>query len=119
MSMSLISYEWNNRCGPVLHIRIYNHNIGLFLCHRIPERSIPCFGILNIFCARCLGLFLGSILGLSFIIMDFMVPQVLVALFLLPLIFDGFGQFFGFWESKNSTRLATGVMFSVGIFLGF
>lgn len=85
---------------------------GDALCHQREERSLYLNGNQLPFCSRCTALWVGMVFGVGFM---FFLPLSLNERFLLvlflgftPLVIDGVGQLFGFWESTNIIRMITG-----------
>lgn len=110
-----LEYNWDNSIGPILYITIKNRKIGLCFCHKKKDRSIPFFGLENFFCSRCLGIFLGFLIG-SIISQFFLFISVNWAiLFTIPLIFDGLTQLIHLRESNNKLRFITGIFFGIGV----
>jgi uncharacterized membrane protein len=91
-------------------------------CHQKASRSLFINGNEMPYCSRCLGIFIGLMLGAMFslyIILDLKVWYIIGAL--APMGVDGVGQLLGFWESTNALRLVTGGLagFITGIALGY
>lgn len=61
-----------------------------------------------------MGEVIGALIGLILIFSNFFLPISLYLLFILPLLIDGFGQLFGYWESTNWIRLLSGILFGIG-----
>jgi uncharacterized membrane protein len=114
--MKRVLLEWITDIGPVVSVKSNRKKYSLCLCHHKPERSIPFFGIENYLCARCLGIYTGGIIGI--IVLSFrVIPSLAVSLLLMiPLVTDGFLQLLTDYESRNSIRLVTGVLFGVAVF---
>lgn len=110
-----IDFFWDQSIGPVLVIIIRNQPYGLCLCHRLEERSIWFFGLERYLCARCIGLLLGGLIGISIFRLGFQLPVVTGLLFLIPMTIDGLTQAFGLRESTNSLRVTTGFLFGLGM----
>ena len=110
-----LDYFWDRRIGPVLVIRINEHNFGLCLCHRMKERSIWFFGLEKYLCARCLGILLGGLLGILLFRVLYQIPPIGAFLLLIPMLIDGFSQAFGWRDSTNQLRLITGFLFGLGM----
>ena len=72
------------------------------------------------YCSRCTAIWIGLALGLGFMVfyrIELDMRFLLVMLIgLLPILVDGGGQLFGFWESTNLIRVVTGA--SAGILSG-
>ncbi|MEF8848599.1 MAG: DUF2085 domain-containing protein [Candidatus Thermoplasmatota archaeon] len=96
------------------------YSVGDHLCHQKSSRSFFLNGNQMPFCARCVSIWMGLLIGVGFmffyrIVLDEKFVFILLAGF-LPMVFDGFGQLFGFWESTNMIRVFTGLL--VGILCG-
>ena len=86
----------------------------VFGCHCRPERSFFYKGIQFPICARCTGMLLGMILGLA--TMWAWIPRLwLLILIMLPLIADGTIQKRTRYESTNSRRLLSGVLYGYAL----
>jgi uncharacterized membrane protein len=91
------------------------------LCHQLPERSFSLSGFPLAVCARCLGLYGGFAAGMLVLIASSLgtarantLLKVLAASW-LPLIVDGFGGWFGFFENTPFTRFITGSIAGAGV----
>jgi uncharacterized membrane protein len=67
------------------------------------------------FCARCTGRWVGFTLGLLLAILkrfrvDWKLALLLALIGIVPIAIDGGGQFLGYWESINLSRLITGFL---------
>ena len=109
-----LEYNWDNSIGPILYITIKNRKFGLCFCHKKKDRSIPFFGLENFFCSRCLGIFLGFLIGLIISKFFLFISINWAILFIMPLIFDGFTQLLHLRESNNKLRFFTGIFFGFG-----
>ena len=86
------------------------------LCHQQPERSYFILGKQMTVCARCLGVYLGVLVGL--VIYPFskslnntkLPPIRMLAWFFMPIIIDGLFQSFHVYNSGNYIRTATGLI---------
>ena len=86
-----------------------------FGCHRRSDRSFFLRGRQFPICARCTGELVGMLAAL--ICCFFFLPAIWVAvLLLLPLIADGGIQRLTSYESTNSRRFVTGLLFGYGFF---
>jgi uncharacterized membrane protein len=111
------SVKWLPRTGPVIFVAWRNSKVGLALfCHRREDRCFKVFGYPTFLCARCLGLFLGTLITPFLLLFNVNVPLLLAGLMIIPLLIDGFSQLLRLRESNNSLRLLTGIFFSVGFF---
>jgi uncharacterized membrane protein len=88
-------------------------------CHQAPDRSLSCFGQPLAVCARCLGIYLGTLFGLVLYPLIRGWRQVRApkskTFFVLsaPIVLDTAANFIKLWQSPNSVRLATGVLWGV------
>lgn len=110
-----IKLKVNSRMGPVLIFELEKKKIGFAFCHRRKDRSLKMLGYTFPLCARCTGLWLGFGMGLVFRILGLHMPLVFAIAFMLPLIIDGFTQFFRFGESNSPLRLLTGILFGIAV----
>jgi uncharacterized membrane protein len=84
------------------------------MCHGRVERCLELFGTPMPICARCTGIYLGLLGGL--VLFPFMrwlrerVMRTIAFIAIVPLGLDGITQLFGFRESVNPLRIATGVI---------
>lgn len=119
------------KCGTEVKKRVYNcpncnfkiNNLKYkwlnyaFFCHRMPERSFFIKGNQFPICARCTGIMLGYFIGIISLFFwkysGFIVP----ILFLVPLVIDGVGQYFGKWTSNNTRRFITGLFAGIGVII--
>jgi uncharacterized membrane protein len=110
-----LEYNWDKSIGPILYFTINNHKVGLCFCHKKKDRSIPCFGLENFFCSRCLGIFFGFLIGSMISYFSPFIPIIWATLLIIPLILDGLSQLIHLRESKNYLRFITGLFFGIGI----
>jgi uncharacterized membrane protein len=111
-----LELKWDQQAGPVLVISQGNHKIDLALiCHRREDRSFKIHGHKSLLCARCTGICIGAIAAIVLSPIILLVPTMIRFLFVFPLIIDGLTQLSGFRESNNVLRLATGILFSIGV----
>jgi len=88
-------------------------DLRLVYCHRIPERSFFFQGKQFPVCARCTGVVAGM-LTFPVFHLEIIHPTLLLTLLLAqPLIIDGLTQALSRWESNNTLRFVTGIMFGV------
>jgi uncharacterized membrane protein len=86
-------------------------------CHQDPSKSFYFMGGQIPVCARCFGIYAGLIAGLLIFPLfgsfkRTKLPDVrLSALFILPVLIDGFFNFF----TTNEMRMTTGVIFGIGV----
>ncbi|HEX9060237.1 MAG TPA: DUF2085 domain-containing protein, partial [Clostridia bacterium] len=73
--------------------------LGSIICHQLPDRTLSVGGSHLPFCARDTGIYLGLFVGFSYILfkkrlksdrMPDIAISIVLCLFTLPLIFDGF-----------------------------
>jgi uncharacterized membrane protein len=88
---------------------------GDFACHQMANRSLYLKGNQFPFCARCTGRWVGFTLGLLLAILkrfrvDWKLALLLALIGIVPIAIDGGGQFLGYWESINLSRLITGFL---------
>jgi uncharacterized membrane protein len=93
---------------------------GDFTCHQMANRSLYLKGNQFPFCARCTGRWVGFTLGLLLAILkrfriDWKFALLFALIGILPIAIDGGGQFLGFWESINLSRLITGFLWGAFI----
>lgn len=92
-------------------------------CHQIPARCIHAFGHPLAVCARCLGIYVGFLLGTVIfpLIKGFSVPSLpqakMIILVSVPIVIDAAGNILGVWSSSNWVRFGTGTLW--GIILPF
>ncbi len=81
-----------------------------FGCHQASNRSIQINGkALNI-CSRCTGLFAGLLIPALLFFIE--IPFVAILLLGVPLIVDGLLQQFSSYQSNQTKRLISGMLFS-------
>ena len=90
----------------------------VFGCHCRPDRSFYWKGKKFPLCARCTGELAGIFAGI-FIYAFHPIPLYACFLLMIPLVIDGFLQRLTTYESKNWKRLATGLLFGVGLYSFF
>ena len=84
----------------------------VFGCHCRKDRSFYYKGRQFPLCARCTGELIGIIT--SFILFWFWKPSIITSIvMMIPLIVDGFIQLLTKYESTNSKRLITGILFGI------
>lgn len=108
-----ITSEWDSRIGPVFYVTINNMKLGLCLCHRIPERTVPFLGLERYLCSRCVGIFIGMLIGIGLLIPGVCLSLGTALVFSIPLVCDGCTQLLGYRESNNPLRLVTGFLFGL------
>lgn len=87
---------------------------GLFVCHRLPDRSFFYRGKQFPICARCTGILIGYLIGILYAIFYGKIALYFSIILLIPLIIDGSVQLAGKWKSTNRRRLLTGILAGVG-----
>lgn len=82
-----------------------------FGCHQRSDRSFYFKGKQFPICARCTGELIGMVIAIIFV--PFYMPErvLVILIFMLPMLLDGFLQLFTSYESKNYRRLITGIFF--------
>ena len=81
-------------------------------CHQIPERSFFIKGWQMPICARCFGMICGE--GARLFFGKTKTHPCFGIIIMLPLVIDGSVQFASSYESTNTKRFITGVMFGYG-----
>jgi uncharacterized membrane protein len=99
-----------NSRGQVLFYAIFSPT-----CHQIDSRCFLFFGFPLAVCARCLGVYLGILLGTLLFSLKMAssppLPQTRTFVLLTcPLVLDGLGNLFGIWYSPNLFRLGVGAL---------
>jgi uncharacterized membrane protein len=99
------------------------YSIGDMTCHQIAERSYHFNDNQMAVCSRCLGIYIGILIGMGIaIIREIYLTEKFVVIVLLsvaPLGIDGTGQLFGYWVSNNTLRLITGLFAGTGVGAAF
>ena len=94
-----------------------------FFCHQIPERSLQFNGEVFPVCFRCSGIYIGIFISYLSVIVSKRFNKIspnrktgLLLVFLtIPLVIDGFGNYFKMWNSSGEIRMITGLL--LGIFI--
>lgn len=94
------------------------------LCHQKEERSYSMCGETLLVCSRCLGIYVGFLISLVFLIATFWLFTkslnfAYAILLLVPMGIDGVSQLFGFRESNNPLRFFTGYLAGFSVALVF
>lgn len=85
-------------------------------CHQLPSRSFFVFGCKMPVCARCFGIYAGSLAATLLYPFIYspdnrrMPPKIFLLLALIPIGLDGGLQFITSYESNNILRLLTGLL---------
>lgn len=82
-------------------------------CHQIPERSFFIHHYQFPVCARCTGVILGELIKVCSI-RKTLIPPKIAALLTIPLMVDGTVQLKTTYESNNTKRFVSGVLFGYG-----
>lgn len=91
----------------------------VFGCHARADRSFFFRGRQFPICARCTGELIGILAGIPIAILFGWPRFSIVALLMLPMVFDGFLQLLTSYESGNIRRLLTGILFGVAFVFFF
>ena len=83
-------------------------------CHQIESRCFTLFGFPMAVCARCLGIYLGFLLGtLAYPWLRFSIPELpgirTFIAFTLPIGLDTLGNTLGIWHTPSLLRMALGI----------
>lgn len=78
-------------------------------CHQLPERSFFYHGKQFPVCARCTGVFVGEIAGITLFKIG-EISSIVIMLFFLVMFTDWFVQYKFQYESNNLRRLMTGLV---------
>lgn len=111
---------------PPITVLDKTHLIGYAICHQIPHRTIHIDGTPLPLCARCTGIYLGALMGLTGLTLakryrSTELPPTLILLTLVAFIaimgFDGVNSYLAFfpqaphlYEPQNWLRLTTGTL---------
>ena len=105
-----------------------NHNLSnrswtRYICHQRPERCFSISGKPMSICSRCLGFYLGLVVGLflpiviaKIMLIDGNTLLLIMLISLIPMALDGLTQLLGLRHSNNTLRFITG--FLAGVVLG-
>lgn len=86
----------------------------MFYCHKRPDRSFFYKGKQFPICARCTGICVGYVAGIIWAFFA-LFSWTAVLLAFVPLVVDGTGQLFEYWESTNLRRMITGTIFGTAM----
>lgn len=84
-------------------------------CHRRPDRSIHINGKPFPLCARCMSILLGYLFIPILFFLPFTIPWWIGGLCQIPMLVDGFTQYFQWRESTNFLRILTGGLSGFGL----
>ena len=91
------------------------------ICHRLPERTFRVNNWYLPVCSRCTGIYMGVFSYLTYAyLFNIQYSNIIVflaILMVLPMLFDGITQFFGFRESNNILRFITGLIAGIGLLI--
>ena len=90
----------------------------IFGCHCREDRSFYYKGKKFPICARCTGELVGMIFAM-FSCLFFRLSILVSVLLLIPMIIDGVIQAISSYESNNTKRFITGLLFGYGILMLF
>lgn len=105
------------------------HAVGYSLCHQIAERSFFFYNMQMPLCSRCTGMYIGVLVGLSFLLpvkkrsqLPSKKIMVLLGVALILFAIDGINSYLAFlptspqlYASQNWLRLITGTMLGLAI----
>ncbi|MFH1786736.1 MAG: DUF2085 domain-containing protein [archaeon] len=99
------------------------YNLGFFICHQMIPSSHFFNGLQFPLCARQVGMHLGFLIGLFSLYITgeyrYRKTTKYLLLFIVPLGIDGFTQLVGLRESSFHLRVATGLIFGIGMAYAF
>jgi len=98
--------------------RLFSH-----VCHQNPDRSFSLlvFGGKSILCARCSGMYLGLICGVSFLLIRKISELTIIKMILCSvvlLLVEMIGENLNPFLFGNTTRALTGVFFGISVGMG-
>lgn len=125
LASAAITFNWLNGTPPGIYQKVFA--VGSTVCHQIPSHSFHYGETQFMLCARCAGLYLGSLIGLGYYFTQGKkkaLPSrgilILLVVFFLLWAGDGVNSFISdflnrpfLYETTNLTRLATG--FGMGL----
>lgn len=89
------------------------------VCHQLPSRSFVCFGYPLAVCARCLGIYVGFLIGVALFpvingFSDIALPKTKLFIILtLPIGIDTLGNFLRLWASISWLRFVLGFLWGI------
>lgn len=90
------------------------HLGGYAGCHQRYDRSFYVGHYQFPVCARCTGVLIGQILGVTFLLLDFRASVLFSAGLMLITLIDWSVQKIGLYESTNIRRVVTGILGGFG-----
>lgn len=81
----------------------------IFGCHQLEHRSFSFFYRYLKICSRCSGILIGMLL--TVFLSKSNINKHLFLLGIIPIVIDGFYQYYSKYESTNQRRLLTGILF--------
>lgn len=94
-------------------------------CHQLPARSYFFSGLQMPLCARCSGIYIGFVVPVLLLTVFYRGRQrrgwfsleayIVLAIFVLLMVFDGLSSYAGFRESNNVLRIISGSAFGVAV----
>jgi len=95
------------------------NNLGASVCHQIPERSLEMGGLILPICSRCCGIYIGFFICAIFMFSIFRKREsdlpplyilIILIIFAISTVVDGFLSYFSVIETNNIARLVTGFL---------
>lgn len=83
----------------------------IFGCHNLCERSFKIKDYYLPICARCSGIYLGVFLSFSKVTLEY--NFVVSVMLMIPLLIDGLVQRYTRYNSNNSKRFISGILFGI------
>lgn len=100
-------------------IKLWSKSMALFRkywgCHQLPNRSFFIGSYQLPLCARCTGILLGELIAIIMVADNFILSLAYNFLLLIPLIMDGSIQLITAYESNNTKRILSGLLFGFGL----
>lgn len=92
----------------------YFYNVLSSICHQFPSRSLWIINRPMGLCSRCFSIYASFSISIFFIPLFKKNKNIfMISFLLLPLILDGFFQYYGIRGSDNFTRMFSGILFGV------